>query len=125
AVDVQLDGDARATFTLECAQGSQRISLAVHGAHQVGNALSAAAVALECGAGLPGVAAALGTATAVSERRMDVRTRSDAVTVINDSYNANPDSVRAAMRALATMARSEPEHGVAMPSRGKRRTWAV
>src|SRR5699024_9943654 len=93
--------------------------------HQVGNALAAAAVALECGATLEQVAAALSGAEASSVRRMDVRTRGDAVTVINDSYNANPDSVRAALRALAAMSRSAPAHGVPMPQRGKRRTWAV
>ncbi len=125
AADVSLDGEARARFTLECAGGSVPVALAVHGDHQVGNALAAAAVALECGATLEQVAAALGGAAASSARRMDVRTRGDAVTVINDSYNANPDSVRAGLRALAAMARSAPAHGVPMPQRGKRRTWAV
>lgn len=125
AADVRLDGEARASFTLECAQGAVEVTLAVHGEHQVGNALSAAAVALECGASLPQVASALGGAEATSERRMDVRTRPDSVTVINDAYNANPDSVRAGLRALASMARSEPGRGVPMPARGKRRTWAV
>lgn len=125
ATDVRLDGQVRASFTLECAAGSVEVTLAVHGEHQVGNALSAAAVALECGADLTQIAAALAGSHPASARRMDVQTRPDAVTVINDSYNANPDSMRAAIRAMATMARSEPEHGVPMPARGKRRTWAI
>lgn len=116
AVDVRLDDQARASFTLAAPQGSVDVMLAVHGEHQVTNALSAAAVALECGATLDQVAAALGGARAVSGRRMEVVTRPDGVTVINDSYNANPDSVRAALKALVTMARSGTP---------KRRCWAV
>ncbi|CRK51881.1 UDP-N-acetylmuramoyl-tripeptide--D-alanyl-D-alanine ligase [Rhodococcus sp. RD6.2] len=116
AIDVQLDDQARAEFTLVAPQGSIRIALGVHGDHQVGNALAAAAVALECGATLEQVAAALGAARAVSAKRMDVRTRADGVTVINDSYNANPDSVRAALKALVTMGRAADT---------PRRTWAV
>ena len=82
------------------------VALAVHGEHQVGNALSAAAVALECGGSLPQLAAALATAAPASRRRMEVRTRPDGVTIINDAYNANPDSMRAGLQALAVMARS-------------------
>ena len=89
----------------------------MHGEHQVGNALAAAAVALECGATPTQVADALAAAEAASHRRMDVRTRADGVTVVNDSYNANPDSVRAALKALVTMARSGRSGG--------RRSWAV
>ncbi|WP_200182724.1 UDP-N-acetylmuramoyl-tripeptide--D-alanyl-D-alanine ligase [Tomitella biformata] len=126
ATGVRLDSQARASFTLEVADGgSAAVTLSVHGEHQIGNALSAAAVALECGADVAQIAAALSASAAVSGRRMDVRTRADAVTVINDSYNANPDSMRAAIRAMVTMARSEPEHGVPMPERGKRKTWAI
>ncbi|TQF73595.1 UDP-N-acetylmuramoyl-tripeptide--D-alanyl-D-alanine ligase [Rhodococcus spelaei] len=117
AVNVALDEEARAAFTLVTADGSVDVRLGVHGEHQVGNALAAAAVALECGASLEQVATALTQARAVSAKRMDVRTRADGVTVINDSYNANPDSMRAALKALVTMSRS----GAGAP----RRTWAV
>jgi len=88
----------------------------VHGDHQVSNALCAAAVALECGAGLDQIAAALAAAGPVSKHRMQVATRGDAVTVINDAYNANPDSVRAGLKALVWMAREGGE---------TRRSWAV
>ncbi|MGW4845914.1 UDP-N-acetylmuramoyl-tripeptide--D-alanyl-D-alanine ligase [Nocardia brasiliensis] len=116
ATDVRLDEAARAGFTLHTAAGSVPVQLAVHGEHQVGNALSATAVALECGAELDAIAAALSGAHAASARRMDVRTNTDGVTVVNDSYNANPDSVRAALKALVTMARS---------GETPRRSWAV
>ncbi|MFC4602148.1 UDP-N-acetylmuramoyl-tripeptide--D-alanyl-D-alanine ligase [Rhodococcus kronopolitis] len=117
AVDVRLDDEARASFQLTCAQGTVAVTLGVHGEHQVGNALAAAAVALECGASLDQVATALAGARPVSTRRMQVQQRGDGVTVVDDSYNANPDSMRAALKALVTMARSV--------SGEQRRTWAV
>jgi UDP-N-acetylmuramoyl-tripeptide--D-alanyl-D-alanine ligase len=101
---VELDELARPRFTLHSATGETAVALAVHGDHQVSNALCAAAVALECGAGLDDVAAALAAAGPVSRHRMAVSTRADGVTIINDAYNANPDSVRAGLKALAWMA---------------------
>jgi len=117
ATDIVLDEKARARFTLTAPVGSVAVELAVHGEHQVGNALAAAAVALECGADLEQIAQALSGAAAVSARRMDVRDRPDGVTVVNDSYNANPDSMRAALKALVSMAR--------MGRGAARRSWAV
>ncbi|GAB3466013.1 UDP-N-acetylmuramoyl-tripeptide--D-alanyl-D-alanine ligase [Actinophytocola sediminis] len=115
ASDIELDDHARATFTLVTAHGQRRVRLGLHGAHHVGNALSAAAVAIELGASLDEVAERLGAAARRSDRRMDVTTRAgDGVTVVNDSYNANPESVAAALRTLARMADG-----------GRRRTWAV
>ncbi|WP_405162283.1 UDP-N-acetylmuramoyl-tripeptide--D-alanyl-D-alanine ligase [Nocardia sp. NBC_01499] len=116
ATDIRLDGEARAGFTMHTPVGSIAIQLSVHGEHQVGNALSAAAVALECGADLDTIARSLAEAHAASARRMDVRTTAGGVTVVNDSYNANPDSVRAALKALVTMSRA---------GETPRRSWAV
>ncbi|HEX2211859.1 MAG TPA: UDP-N-acetylmuramoyl-tripeptide--D-alanyl-D-alanine ligase, partial [Mycobacterium sp.] len=113
---VSLDGLARPRFTLHAEAGQTDVRLAVHGDHQVSNALCAAAVALQCGATLEQVAAALAGAGPVSRHRMQVTTRDDGVTVINDAYNANPDSMRAGLKALAWMARE----GDAV-----RRSWAV
>lgn len=114
AVDVELDDLARPRFLLVSAAGTADVQLAVHGEHQVGNALSAAAVALECGATPEQVAAALATAGPASRHRMEVRIRADGVTVVNDAYNANPDSMKAGLQALAVMAR-----------RQNKRSWAV
>lgn len=115
-----LDELARPRFTLHAGDAATDVALAVHGEHQVSNALCAAAVALECGATLQQVADALAAAGPVSARRMQVSTRRDGVTVINDAYNANPDSMMAGLKALAWMAReSVATTGV------KRRSWAV
>ena len=108
-----LDELARPRFTLSRASKRVVVQLAVHGEHQVGNALCAAAVALECGATMEQIAGALAVAAPASRHRMEVRTRPDGVTVINDAYNANPDSMRAGLQALAAMARpgrEEPHH---------------
>jgi UDP-N-acetylmuramoyl-tripeptide--D-alanyl-D-alanine ligase len=77
----------------------------VTGRHQVGNTLAAAAVALEAGMAPAAVAAALGEVGIVSGRRMDVFDTTQGVTVIDDSYNANPSSTAAALRALAALGR--------------------
>ncbi|WP_327114519.1 UDP-N-acetylmuramoyl-tripeptide--D-alanyl-D-alanine ligase [Nocardia sp. NBC_01730] len=116
ATDIRLDDQARAEFTAHTPAGTISVRLAVHGEHHVGNALSAIAVALECGADLDAAARALSGARAASARRMDVRTTADGITVVNDSYNANPDSVRAALKALVSMARA---------GETPRRSWAV
>jgi UDP-N-acetylmuramoyl-tripeptide--D-alanyl-D-alanine ligase len=121
---VALDALARPRFTLHTADGQIDIALAVHGDHQVSNALCAAAVAVECGASLDQVAAALAAAGPVSKHRMQVATRDDGVTVINDAYNANPDSMRAGLKALAAIA-SEAGAGTSSAGAGRRRTWAV
>jgi UDP-N-acetylmuramoyl-tripeptide--D-alanyl-D-alanine ligase len=113
---VTLDELARPRFTLHSGDAAADVALSVHGDHQVSNALCAAAVALECGASLEQAAAALSAAGPVSARRMQVSTRADGVTVINDAYNANPDSMQAGLKALAWMAREAGE---------RRRSWAV
>ncbi|OBG87257.1 UDP-N-acetylmuramoyl-tripeptide--D-alanyl-D-alanine ligase [Mycobacterium sp. E802] len=118
---VTLDELARPRFTLHAGGDETEVTLAVHGDHQVSNALCAAAVALQCGAGLEQVATALAGAGPVSRHRMQVATRADGVTVINDAYNANPDSMRAGLKALAWMAR----RAAGDAGGGKRRSWAV
>ncbi|MUL45475.1 UDP-N-acetylmuramoyl-tripeptide--D-alanyl-D-alanine ligase [Mycobacterium sp. CBMA293] len=120
AGDVTLDALARARFTLHAGEQQVDVALAVHGDHQVSNALSASAVALECGATPQQVADALAGAGPVSKHRMQVSTRPDGVVVVNDAYNANPDSMRAGLKALAWMAKSRRAESTALV-----RSWAV
>jgi UDP-N-acetylmuramoyl-tripeptide--D-alanyl-D-alanine ligase len=111
AADVRLDDLGRPGFTLLTPEGSAPVTLRLHGAHNVPNALAAAALAGELGLGLDGIADGLSTAVARSRWRMEVRQRADGVTVINDAYNANPESVRAALDALAHLAQSRLGQG--------------
>jgi UDP-N-acetylmuramoyl-tripeptide--D-alanyl-D-alanine ligase len=100
AVDVELDDTARARFTLAAGGEEHPVALRVVGAHQVANALSAAAAALAAGMTPGQVAEALSAAGPRSRWRMEVTRRTDGVTVVNDAYNANPESMRAALAAL-------------------------
>lgn len=103
AADVSLDEHGRPRYTLITPSGSAPVVLPVTGAHQVGNSLTAAAVGLAAGVPLDDVVAALTELRVVSTRRMDVFDRADGVTVIDDSYNANPASTAAALRALTAI----------------------
>ncbi len=101
AAGIRLDELGRPSFTLLTPEGSAPVTLRLHGAHNVPNALAAAALARELGMDLDGIADGLGAAVARSRWRMEVHRRADGVTVINDAYNANPESARAAIDALA------------------------
>lgn len=114
ATDVALDDLGRAGFALHADGRSAHVTLRVSGEHHVGNALAAAAVALEFGMPLAHVATGLSEATSRSRWRMELIERPDGVVVVNDAYNANPESMRAALEALAGMGR-----------RRGARTWAV
>jgi len=103
--DLELDELGRPRFVLHSGEESARVVLGLMGEHQAHNAAAAAAVAVGLGVDLAQVAAALESATPVSRWRMEVHERADGVTVINDAYNANPDSMRAALKALAAVGR--------------------
>ena len=106
ADQVQTDELGRPDFVLVTAAGAAPVQLQLYGEHHVQNALAAAAIAGQLGMGVADIAAGLSAAVARSRWRMEVTRRPDGVTVINDAYNANPDTVLAAIAALATMARS-------------------
>ena len=115
AEDVRLDRRVRARFelvsTLPGASGRAAVRLQVHGEHHVANALAAAAVALTLGLSVAETADALSEAATTSRWRMEVLERADGVTVVNDAYNANPESMRAALEALVAMARGASDLG--------------
>lgn len=106
AEDIQADELDRARFTLITPGGRAEVALRLHGAHQVSNALAAAAVAYAAGADTKTIAERLCAAEARSGKRMEVRTRADGVIVVNDAYNASPEAMRHALRSLATMGRA-------------------
>lgn len=105
ATNVRIDELARASFDLEYAGESRHVALQVFGEHQVSNALAAAGAAFVVGVDLDTVATALSNATTRSPMRMDVSTTPDGVLLIDDAYNANPSSMRAALKALIAMGR--------------------
>ncbi|WP_369372028.1 UDP-N-acetylmuramoyl-tripeptide--D-alanyl-D-alanine ligase [Promicromonospora sp. Populi] len=109
AEDILIDAAGRASFTLAVRPGQadeQRadVTLQLVGPHHVNNALAAATVTLGLGVPVAEVATRLSSATPRSPHRMAVTERPDGVTVIDDAYNANPDSMKAGLRTLAVVA---------------------
>ena len=109
---VTIDELARAGFELEFDGDIGSVQLQLAGEHQVANACAAAALALAAGVDFSDVITGLNSAQPRSRWRMEITNRSDGVTVINDAYNANPESMRAALKALVALGQG-------------RRTWAV
>jgi UDP-N-acetylmuramoyl-tripeptide--D-alanyl-D-alanine ligase len=99
---VQLDDLARATFTVESPWGSGVVRLGVPGAHMVTKAAAGLAVAGVVGVDLRQAIEALADAT-VSGMRMELTIAPSGATIVNDAYNANPTSMRAALESLAAM----------------------
>lgn len=112
-LDLELDEQARPRFTLRTPDGQTApVQMGMVGEHLASDGVAAAAVAWRLGLPVPRIAQLLSSATPRSRWRMEVTTTPGGVTVVNDSYNANPDSMRAALRSLAAM-------------RGRGRTFAV
>jgi len=104
ADSVELDRDARASFTLVAAGLRERVELPVPGEHMVSNALAAAACGIALGVS-PGECAAALKEAHVSGWRMEVFGTADGLRVVNDAYNANPTSMAAALKAARWMSR--------------------
>jgi UDP-N-acetylmuramoyl-tripeptide--D-alanyl-D-alanine ligase len=111
-VDLALDDMARPRFRLVTAAGEAEVAMSAHGAHHAANAAAATAAGLASGLTLDDVAEALTGAQSRSAHRMAAHRRSDGLVVVDDAYNSNPESARAALDALTVMA-------------GSRRRWAV
>jgi UDP-N-acetylmuramoyl-tripeptide--D-alanyl-D-alanine ligase len=92
----------RTHFRLSAPQGSAAIELSLGGAHNVANALAAAAAAAAAGATLEHIAAGLAAVRAVPGR-LQFKQSASGAWLIDDSYNANPSSMRAAIEVLATL----------------------
>jgi UDP-N-acetylmuramoyl-tripeptide--D-alanyl-D-alanine ligase len=123
--ELTLDRLGRPSFTLRTADDSAHVALPLVGAHLALNAAAVAAAALAAGVPLEVSAAALATAT-LTKWRMELRELAIGALLVNDSYNANPHSTRAALDALAVIdgtrrvavlgvmgelgSHSEPEH---------------
>ena len=108
AEDVTVGEDGTPSFRLIAEQGEAEVRLPIPGRHNVYNALAAAAVGLYLEMALEDVVVGLETTT-VSKWRMEAFESASGVNVINDAYNANPTSMRAALSALGDL-----------PTRGKR-----
>jgi UDP-N-acetylmuramoyl-tripeptide--D-alanyl-D-alanine ligase len=110
--DIDVDELDRPRFAVSTPDGRYAVRLALHGRHQALNAVAALAAGLVAGIAVSDAIAAIEGVTAISPHRMQLRRREDDLLVIDDAYNANPDSVGAALAALARM-------------RGRGKTWAV
>ncbi len=100
ASDVKLGSTSR--FTLHCRLGTAPISLALMGAHNVCNALAAASLAIAAGANLTQISAGLNLAGS-SKGRLKLYPQPGGWNLLDDSYNANPGSVKAGMEALVAL----------------------
>ena len=99
---VEVDDLLRPRFTVDSDWGRAEVTLAARGAHMAHNAVAGITAALAAGVGFD--AAVTGVAEAeLSRWRMEVERRSDGLVVINDAYNANPTSMRAALESLRTL----------------------
>lgn len=105
---IQLDAVGRPGFDLVGEGFRLPVQLGLYGAHQVSNALAAAGLALSCGLSPELVADRLSRATTRSRWRMEVTETASGISVINDAYNANPESMAAAVRALLALAAGRP-----------------
>ena len=115
AADVEVR-EGRAHFDLVTPDGRAAVGLQLLGMHQVSNALAAAAVATALKIPIETISAALSTAEVSSKWRMEISQVGE-ITLINDSYNANPESMAAALRTLALV--SQESGGVSWAILGK------
>lgn len=102
ASDISFDAEGKPTFTLHLPSGSRTCSLSLRGAHNVHNACAAAALGYACDVPLDALVSGL-EHSLPEVGRQEVHTTAAGVIVINDAYNANPDSMRASLTWFASM----------------------
>ena len=102
AADIEIR-EGRPHFDIVTSAGRDAVGMRFVGAHQISNALAAAAVGTALNLPLELIASSLSTAESSSKWRMELVELEDLL-IINDSYNANPVSMAAAMRSLALFA---------------------
>ncbi|HEX7717298.1 MAG TPA: cyanophycin synthetase, partial [Marmoricola sp.] len=116
---VELDDLLRPSFDLHTSwdrgiEQRVRVRLRLLGEHQAANATAAATAALAVGIPLEAIGASLSRIETLSPWRMELRERADGLVVVNDAYNANPDSMRAALDTLAGIGRRTGRRTVAV-----------
>ena len=102
------------TFTYLADGARHPVSLRILGEHHVANALAALGVAGLLGVPAERAIAAIESVPRAERWRMEVLERSDGVTVINDAYNASPDSTAAALKTLAQITRADGRRSIAV-----------
>ena len=111
---VEPDDLGRPAFDLSHAGVTHRVRLTQSGGHQVQNAAAAAAMAVAAGVPFADVCERLATAGPASRWRMELHERADGLVVVNDAYNANPDSMEAALDTLGGIGRRTGRRTVAV-----------
>ena len=101
AADIEARG-GYAHFDLVIGNERQAVGLQILGLHQISNALAAAAIANALNIGVSRIASALSNHQSLSKWRMEL-SEANGLTLINDSYNANPESMEAALNVLALL----------------------
>lgn len=112
ATNIKIDNEGFATYTLNYKDQKVEIKLNLVGLHQVSNSLAAAACLISLGINVEKIAQKISNSFPKSKLRMQVEKSNTGIEVINDTYNANPESVIAALETLKTKSQN-------------RNTWAI
>jgi UDP-N-acetylmuramoyl-tripeptide--D-alanyl-D-alanine ligase len=115
ASDITIEPDGTTRFLATYRGESHVVHVKLVGEHYVSNALAALSASVAAGVPFQSACEFLGNVSVISKWRMEVTEGRNGITVINDAYNANPESMRAALKTLAQLGSREP----------RRRTWAI